>query len=126
MRFLPAFVATGILLAGGATLWAIEAQAGILKISDGVLLEYKTATWTGKRGPAGPIFGSDDPIPHTDLKELTLIRRVARIRLDVSCMYDPWFERVHSSRFKFTVLNSRAATLIGSLDWKSVGEGKKG
>jgi hypothetical protein len=114
VKVLGKVVALVVLLVAGAL--ADAAEVGAVKLGTGTSIEYETVAWKllpNGHGPAGPMFGTDDPLPRIVLRRLTLIRGSTRIPLEISCMYDPWFERPDASRFRFRVLNSHSAVLRG-------------
>ena len=91
---------------------------GHLTLDHGIRIDYEVAPYANeakghKGGPIGPIFGTDSIIPHTVLKKLTVIQGAKRTPLDVSFMYDPWFERLDKSRFKVRVYHGGGLVLTG-------------
>ena len=114
MRPLPRLLTSLLLLGGWAAAQSPKSESGRLELGNGVVVEYKTSAYSPKtEGHLGPLFGTDGDIPHTTLKELTLVQGKIKVPLDVSGMYDPWFEKPNPSRFRFRAFDSRNAIITG-------------
>src|SRR6266516_3147947 len=114
-----AHLTAGLLLSAGYMSAELAAdEVGRVDLGQGVQIEYEI-TPIGDKAKAhkderiGPVFGTDGGTPHTKLKKLTLLQGNEKTPLDVSCMYDPWFEQVDPSRFKVVVRNRRSVVLTG-------------
>jgi hypothetical protein len=93
-------------------------DVGHLSLSHGIRLEYEAASYPNdakrhENGPIGPVFGIDGGSPHTVLKRLTVEQGEKKTSLDVSYMYDPWFERLQKSRFKVRIREDGGIVLTG-------------
>ncbi len=114
-----AHLTAGLVLFAGY-LWAESAhdEVGRIDLGQGVQVEYEMTPIGDKANVhkderIGPVFGTDGGTPHTKLKKLTLLQGNEKTSLEVSCMYDPWFEQVDRSRFKVVVRNRRRVVLTG-------------
>lgn len=114
-----AYLTAGLLF-NSASAWAKPGgnEVGHLILDHGIHIDYEVAPYANeangrKGGPIGPIFGTDSIIPHTVLKKLTVKQGAKRTSLDVSFMYDPWFERLDKSRFKVRVYDGGSLVLTG-------------
>jgi len=118
MKMLAQLTAGYLLFVGCACAESAHDQVGRLDLGQGIQIEYEIIPLGNKAGPqknerAGPIFGTDGGAPHTKLKKLILRQGNKKTSLEISCMYDPWFERVDQSRFRVVVQNRRSLTLTG-------------
>ncbi len=96
-----------------------DPKNGRLDLGNGTEIEYRVAAYDknvyqASKGHIGPVFGTDGGVPHTKLERLTFLQGKKRTLLDVVCMYDPWFERVDSNRFRVRAISSTSLLLTGT------------
>ena len=96
-----------------------DTQNGRLDLGNGFAIEYKvipydTKEYRDKHGRIGPIFGTDGGVPHTKLEKLTLVEGKRKTPLEVSCMYNPWFEQIDVHQFRVRSITPRRRILTGN------------
>lgn len=119
MKLMVLCIGAGLMFAcGQAQAEQPEAKNGRLDLGSGTAIEYRIASYDkrvyqAKKGHIGPVFGPDGGAPQTKLERLTLLKGNRRTPLEVSCMYDPWFEQVDLNRFRVRMISSTSLLLTG-------------
>jgi len=119
MKALSRITVALLLLGGVAKAEPDKAQSGRLDLGNGLAIEYKIVPYNAKaylekKGRIGPIFGTDGDVPHTKLEKLILLEGTRKAPLEVSFMYDPWFEQIDVNRFRIRSIGPRSRILTGS------------
>lgn len=119
MRVFSRILVPLLLFAGLVKAESPDAQNGRLDLGNGIAIEYKVVPYDAKEyrekhGRIGPIFGTDGAVPHTKLEKLILLEGTRKTPLDVSCMYDPWFEQIDVHQFRIRSIGPRSRILTGS------------